>query len=239
VASADLRRRRPLADGGFVHVRFTERADGDLRTTDPAAGLAARRRAVVDRPWIWVRQVHGADVLVVGSDDDPAAVAGQDADAIVTSRCDVAVAVHTADCAPVALWSPEGVLGVAHAGWRGLVDGVIEATVAAMRSVGASTVEGILGPCIRPDRYAFGDADLAIVADRYGPTVRSTTNDGAPALDVPAAVRQAVQRATGTPPIEVGSCTAADVERHWSHRARTDVQRQAVVVWRTAPEQGS
>jgi len=232
-----LHRRWSLDDGGSVNVRFTERPDGDLRTTDPAPGLAARRRAVVDRPWVWVRQVHGAEVLVVGPDDDPLAVAGRDADAVVTARRDVAIAVHTADCAPVALWSPEGVLGVAHAGWRGLADGVIEATVAAMASLGATSIGGVLGPCIHADRYEFGAVELDVVAERYGPGVRAVTSSGTLALDVPAAVAVAVERATGSPLDDVDVCTAASLERQWSHRARSDVERQAVVMWRTGPEE--
>ena len=79
-----------------------------------------------------IRQVHGGRVVVV---EDPAAAgarAGTEADALVTAAPGVALAVHTADCAPVALVSPEGVLGVAHAGWKGLEAGVIPAVAAAM-----------------------------------------------------------------------------------------------------------
>ena len=89
-----------------------------------------------------------------------------------------ALAVLTADCAPVALASPEGVFGVAHAGWRGLVAGVLERTVDAMRALGATEIGAVLGPCIRAECYEFGPADLDRVAARLGDGVRATTAVG-------------------------------------------------------------
>ena len=79
-----------------------------------------------------------------------------------------ALAILTADCASVALGSAEGVFGAVHAGWRGLLAGVVEATVAAMRARGAGDVVGALGPCIHPECYEFSDADLDAVAAAYG-----------------------------------------------------------------------
>src|SRR5438876_12396346 len=88
-----------------------------------APDVATRRRVVVDLRWTWLRQVHGDRVVTVSS---PGAGAGSRADAAVTDQAGCALAVLTADCAPVALASPQGVLGVAHAGWRGLEAGVLE-----------------------------------------------------------------------------------------------------------------
>src|SRR5207245_1905111 len=111
-------------------------------------------------------------------DDDvfsPGGGAGQRADAAVTDRPGCALAILTADCAPVALIASDGVVGVAHAGWRGLVGGVLERTVQVMRAGGASDVRALLGPCIRPGCYEFGADDLAQVARRLGDGVRATT----------------------------------------------------------------
>ncbi len=102
-------------------------------------------------------QVHSAAVAVV---DRPWPVdARPQVDALVTRRPGVALGILTADCAPVLLADPEqGVVGAAHAGWRGARDGVLEATVGAMVAEGAS-VAGIvaaIGPCIRQPSYEVG-----------------------------------------------------------------------------------
>jgi polyphenol oxidase len=212
--------------GGTARVLFTDRTHGDLSIEGPPAPLAARRRAAVPLPWSWLRQVHGADVVVV----DAGPLTGRAADAQVTSRGGVALAIHTADCGPIALTSPQGVVGVAHAGWRGLRAGVVAATVDAMRSLGAGRVDAWIGPCIHPGCYEFGETDLASLAQALGPCVRSTTAGGAPALDLPAAITAALV-AAGVESVEVsGACTACE-PRFYSHRARGESGRQALVAW--------
>ena len=214
---------------------FTDRGAGDLghagehvRAVRP--DVEARRRAVVDLSWTWLRQVHGDRVVVV---TEPGGGAGQRADAAVTDRPGCALAVLTADCAPVALVGSDGVVGVAHAGWRGLVGGVLERTVGVMRAGGTRDVGAVLGPCIHPECYEFGSEDLAQVAKRLGDGVRAATTSGAPALDVPAAVRAALAQVGVTDVHDVGVCTACSPD-HFSHRARHELGRQALVVWRTA-----
>ncbi|HEX3539445.1 MAG TPA: polyphenol oxidase family protein [Acidimicrobiales bacterium] len=209
-------------------VRFTGCAEGDM--ADPTGvdpDVAGRRRAVVDRPWTVLRQVHGAEVIVV---DRPGDAVGTSGDALVSRAPGVALAVLTADCAPVVFASPEGVIGVAHAGWRGLVAGVVEATVAAMGKLGATSIQAALGPCIRAECYAFGAADLDRAAGRLGDAVRAVTADGAPALDIAAAVGAALRRAGADLVADAGVCTACSFD-YWSWRARADTSRQATVVW--------
>lgn len=218
-----------------ARVVCTGRQDGDMSHGGPYVvsvhpTVQARRGAVVDLPWTWLRQVHGNAVVRV---DGPGHRAGARADAAVTRLPGCALAVLSADCAPVALASPEGVIGVAHAGWRGVLAGVLEATVGEMRALGAGTVHAVLGPCIRPHCYAFGAADLDAVAGRLGDAVRATTAAGGPALDLPAAVRAALG-ACGVDAANVtdtGVCTACSTD-HFSWRARADPGRQATVVWR-------
>ncbi len=197
--------------------------------------MESRRRALVDRPWTWLRQVHGARVVDVTR---PGEHAGAEADAAVTDHPQAVLSILTADCAPVAFVSPEGVLGAAHAGWRGLADGVLAATATAMRAKGASRLEATLGPCIHPSCYEFSPADLDVVAARLGDHVRGLTADGRPALDLPGAIRVALAEAdvelVGPPP----GCTACAVDvagdpRWFSHRARADESRQALVLWRS------
>lgn len=190
--------------------------------------VATRRRSVVDRPWTWLHQVHGARVIVV---EGPGAGAGRAADGAVSRAGDTALAILTADCAPVALASPEGVIGAVHAGWRGLAAGVVEATVAAMRGLGATRVVAALGPCIGPECYHFGEAELQILVDRFGAGVRGRHRSGGGALDVPATVRAALDRAGAALVSDAGVCTACSPD-HWSWRARGERERQAMVVWR-------
>ncbi|HEX3426574.1 MAG TPA: polyphenol oxidase family protein [Acidimicrobiales bacterium] len=213
---------------GPAMVRCTGRAEGDMAdATGHDEHVLARRRSVVARSWTWLRQVHGAEVVVV---THPGGSAGREADAAVSDAAGVALSVVTADCAPVALASPEGVIGVAHAGWRGLVAGVVEDTVAAMARLGASSVEAVIGPCIGPECYQFGARDLDEVVARLGEEVRAETSSGRPALDIPGATRAALRRAGVDRVTDVGICTACSAE-HWSWRARGDRQRQATVVW--------
>lgn len=210
---------------GDIRSVFTDTRHGDLMVRTEPDVLDARRRAIVDRPWSWLRQVHGARVITV---TEPGEHAGEEADAAVTAVPGAVLAVQTADCAPVLLTGP-GTLGVAHAGWRGLEAGVIEATASAMAELGGAPERAVLGPCIRARCYEFGGAELDLVAARYGDAVRSTTAWGTPALDVAAGIAEACRRLR----IElddVGTCTACS-PNHWSHRARAEPQRQALVAW--------
>ena len=195
--------------------------------------VETRRRAVVDLPWTWLRQVHGDRVVQVRA---PGEWWGERADAAVTTVPGCAIAVFSADCAPVVLGSPEGVVAVVHAGWRGLRAGVLERAVESMRSLGASTVAAHLGPCIHAECYEFGADDLDSVAARLGDSVRATTTTGAPALDVPAAVRSALAAVgVGSAHVDdVDVCTACSPD-HFSWRARREMGRQAAVAWTDVP----
>jgi len=211
-----------------ARVRWTDRGDGDQR--HPPVGPSPHRPGAL--PWSWLRQVHGARVWTVS---EPGGVQGAEGDALVTARAGVPLVVFTADCAPVALASPEGVVGVAHAGWRGLAAGVLGAAVAAMRQLGATEVVAALGPCIHVECYEFGTADLDGIAARLGPAVRGTTASGRPALDLPAAVRAALGAADAVVTVDADCCTACSPAQ-FSHRARGDTGRQATIVVGTAPE---
>ncbi|GAC1314260.1 MAG: peptidoglycan editing factor PgeF [Acidimicrobiales bacterium] len=206
-------------------VRWTGRAEGDLGI-HAGHGVDARRQAVLPAPWSWLHQVHGAEVVTV---ERPGAVRGSDGDALVGRPGAGALAIFTADCAPLALASPEGVIGVVHAGWRGLTTGVIEAAVGAMRALGATAVTAALGPCIRAECYEFGAADLDAVVARLGSGVAGRTATGKPALDVPAGVRAALEGVDVELVYDEGSCTACD-DRWFSHRARQEPERQATIV---------
>lgn len=105
---------------------------------------------------VTVHQVHSPDVHIATADnmgDRPKA------DAIVTRTPGLVIGVLTADCGPVLFSDPgAGVIGAAHAGWRGAIDGVLEATIAAMETMGAArgSITAVLGPSISQDNYEVG-----------------------------------------------------------------------------------
>jgi hypothetical protein len=211
---------------GGIRVRSTGYGQGDLGGDGPE--VERRRRAVVELPWSVLEQVHGARVLLV---ERPGAGSGEAADAAVTTSGGAALAVLTADCAPVALASPEKILGIVHAGWRGLRAGVLESAVQAMRRLGATRVEAVIGPCIHPCCYAFGTAELDQLEGRYGPSVRASDRDGKPALDLPAGVRAALHTSGVELAGDADVCTSCS-DSHWSWRRAATDRRQATVAWR-------
>lgn len=222
VASLDF-----AVTGATARVRFTTRADGDLNADlVPRAELAARRRAIVAMPSTWLNEVHGREVVTVTV---PGEHDGATADAAVTAATGAVLGIWVGDCAPVALVSTEGVVGAAHAGWRGLGAGVLPATVAAMRALGAGTIEAHVGPYIHPGCYEFGADDLAGLEACFGTSVRATTSWGTPALDVGAAIEASLAE-VGVAVAGTGPCTACSPS-YWSHRARGELGRQAMVVW--------
>jgi YfiH family protein len=211
---------------GRVRARWTEREEGDLGVAS-APGVEQRRRQVLDRPWSWLRQVHGADIVRV--DDGP--VEGLSADALISHGAHRgALAIFTADCGPVALASPEGLFGAVHAGWKGLRAGVVQAAVSALRDAGAGDLTAVIGPCIHPECYEFSPADLSAMAEIFGPGVSGRTATGQPALDLPKTIRLALESAGIAAVVDLSVCTSCS-PAHWSHRARQDPERQALVMW--------
>ena len=223
---------RPRA---VVHICWSERDDGDFHLERPTEALIATRRRFVDLPWTQLDEVHGATVLVV---DRPGAFDGVVGDALVTELDDTVLGIWVGDCAPVALVGDTGVVGAVHAGWKGIERGVLQATVAAMRRLGCVDIEAVVGPCIHPCCYEFGAADLHRLADLLGSDVVARTREGAPALDVVAAVRAALGE-VGVVLDDRSTCTGCAADRYYSHRARRDAGRQVMAVWRTATADGT
>jgi YfiH family protein len=216
-----------LGDGSVVHTAFTQRADGDF--ADGAAPISFGPSVA----HTWLRQEHGADVVVV---DAPGEQCGATADAAVSGAPSVPLTIRTADCAPIALYGDDGIVAAVHAGWHGIVAGVIPACVDVMRAQGAQHVRAIVGPCIHAECYEFGPRDLDRVSAAVGADVSGTTARGEPALDLPAAVVAALQRSGVEVDEVVDECTACRPGDYYSHRARRDAARHVMMVWRTAPE---
>jgi len=225
---------------GPARVWCTGRAQGNVGDhvgDDPE--VVARNRAALrgrvgvddETRWVWLRQMHG--VVVHTADDGPdatAALVGRPspvADAAITRRSGIALAIVTADCAPLVIACDDAV-GVVHAGHRGLADGVIEATIASLREIGRGELHAYLGPCIRAAHYEFGTGDLAGFVARFGPEVEGRTRDGRPALDIPAAIRVVLEREGVVGLDDSGICTA-DSDAYFSYRRAHETGRQATI----------
>lgn len=224
-----LRADRPGVEPRGVRHRFSGRDDGDLCVELAPAELDVPRRRLAPYPWSWLRQVHGAEVVLV---ERPGGASGAEADALVTAVPGAVLAVHTADCAGVVLSGrgPSGpVVAAAHAGWRGLLAGVLQRTVEAMQRMGVDHPTWRMGPCISPDHYEFGEEDLARLVERFGERVRGRTRDGRPALDLRAGVAAALAEVGAVPLDAAPPCTSEP--RYFSWRCRRDRGRQAALVW--------
>ncbi len=123
---------------------------------------------------VWMTQVHGRHVI-----DADGAKIGMEADAAIATRPGMVCVVQTADCLPALFADLEGrVVGAAHAGWRGLVGGILQNTVARMRQAGAGQIAAWLGPAIGPAQFEVGSDVLAAFVDaaqaaQYQPQVRA------------------------------------------------------------------
>jgi YfiH family protein len=195
---------------------------------DPAsvAENRARARAALGGPvLVGLFQVHGPAVVVVdepwGDDARPRA------DALVTRRRGVALGIVTADCAPVLFLDAEaGVIGAAHAGWRGAAAGVLEATVAAMERLGAARgrIGAAIGPTIAQASYevAADMRDAVLAAD---PSHARFFADGDRPdrwrFDLPGLCAAALARARIGHVVDLGLDTYADPGRFFSYRRAT------------------
>ena len=191
-----------------------------LSGADDKASVTENRRraaaAVGIGTLVGLTQVHGADVVTVDEPWQPGQ--GPRADAMITRRPGVGLAIITADCAPV-LFAAPGVVGAAHAGWRGAVGGVLEAVVAAM---GGQGVQAAIGPCIGPASYevAADLRDAVLARDAADASFFATGRPGHWLFDLPGYCAHRL-RAAGATVTVLGADTLPDEARFFSHRRRT------------------
>ena len=197
---------------------------------DPAA--VAENRAILGRATacapLWLTQVHGTAVAVCGEVGQ-----GSEADAAVSRLPGLACAMMTADCLPVLLCNRAGtVVGAAHAGWRGLCDGVIEAAVAAMGVPGAEILAW-LGPAIGPAAFEVGgEVRQAFVSRDPAAEVAFTVRENGKWLADLYLLARLRLRVVGVTSISGGDlCTVAEPGRFFSYRRDGVTGRMASLVW--------
>jgi YfiH family protein len=235
---------------GGVRAAFTLRSGGasappwhslNLGThvgDDPLAVVHNRRRVAqalnLPAEPRWLSQVHGTAVHQAGAPGRPApSDTVPVADAAVTRETGVVLAIMVADCLPVLLAAEDGsVLGAAHAGWRGLVAGVIERTVESMGE-DPSRLRAWLGPCIGPRQFEVGDeVREAFLAAGDAASAFEAMPDGRWLCDLPALARARLARLGVTRVAGGRWCTVADPVRFFSHRRDRQTGRMAALLWR-------
>jgi len=220
------------------------------RSGDSAEAVARNRDELVARFALpstprWLRQVHGSVVMVESADGRRDAVEPQvdehdadepQADAAVTRDANVVLAILSADCLPVVFAAADGSeVAAAHAGWRGLAAGVLEATVEAMHTPPARLLAW-LGPAAGPDAYEIGAEvfDAFVDRDAGARAAFAATRPGHWRVDLYTLARQRLQATGVTQVYGGGLCTIGDPQRFHSHRRDGRGGRMATVVWRDA-----
>lgn len=230
--------------GGVSQAPWTSLNLGRLVGDDPQAVAENRRRfvAALDgaRP-VWPRQVHGTAVLrLTGQTPEFPAT---EADAVWTTEANIACLVGAADCMPVLVAAADGrAVGAAHAGWRGLAAGVLEALLGALAQ-GAGVEPGALhvwlGPCIGPAHFEVGaEVLVAFGAEpRHAPQsgfAFTPRPDGTPRwhADLPALAEARLRRAGVTAVWRAEACTYAEADRFFSYRRDGRTGRMFAAIWR-------
>lgn len=234
---------------GFL-VAFTERTGGVSRTErfaslnlsyssgDVPGDVAANRDFVVQAlrtgPFAVGGQVHGAHVAEVGPADAGSGYLGPDGviaatDGLTTTAKEIALAIATADCAPVVLTNAEeGRLAVVHAGWRGTAAGIVQRGVALFAEPAA--VRAAIGPCAGGCCYEVGGEVLAALATQTAPGNVIANPAGSRFLLDLAATIEGILRAAGVREVDVaGLCTIHEETRFFSHRRQGPGGRQFAI----------
>ena len=194
---------------------FSQASDGDIRN-DLDARASFSEALGVSATWATVRQVHGNDVVKVANSGD----AGK-ADAVWTTEHGLPVAVFTADCFGVVMSAP-GAVGVAHAGWKGVLAGVVAELRSAMAREGHTPTRAVIGPGIGPCCFEVG-ADVSGEFPEDGAKTTWQTNS----VDLPGSI---LRQLRGLETWGSESCTYHD-PAWFSHRRNGKPDRLGAVGW--------
>jgi len=223
---------------GIRHAFFTRQggvSEGVYATLNGGVGSSDRPDAVAENRARMARavgvaperllvpyQVHSPDVISVSEPWE--AAQRPRCDGIVTNTPGLALGVTGADCGMVLFADPQArVVGACHSGWKGARDGVVEATVAAMRALGASRIVAALGPCIAQASYEVGPEFVAgFAADPEAPAYFiASRNEGRSMFDLHGYIGLRAARAGVAAFVDLGLDTYADEARFFSYRRKT------------------
>ncbi|HST94286.1 MAG TPA: peptidoglycan editing factor PgeF [Microvirga sp.] len=204
--------------------------NGGLGSSDDPARVAENRRRMTEElglapeALISVHQVHSADAVIV---EGPWTGERPRADGMATAVPGLALGITTADCGPVLFADPHvGVIGAAHAGWRGAASGILEATIEAMERLGARRhkIVAVLGPTISQAAYEVGPEFVATLTgldpdnERF---FRPGERSDHAMFDLPGYIGMRLEAAGVGEFANLGLCTYSDEERFFSYRRTT------------------
>jgi len=215
-----------VSTGPYSSLNLGEHVGDDPRSV--AANRAQLQRSLGGAMPRWLSQVHGVRVARDGD------TAHAPADAAVTARRDVACAIMTADCLPVIFCDRAGTrVAAAHAGWRGLCAGVLEATLGDIGSKPAD-VMAWMGPAIGPKAYEVGEEVRGAFVTHSAEAAKAFAPGKAPGkwwCDLYMLARQRLEAAGVVDIYGGGFCTFTDKERFFSFRRDGECGRMATLVW--------
>lgn len=233
---------RVLDVPGIAHGFFGReggRSTGDFATNNMSISIGDNQDLVISnrssaasqmgdfgmKDLVLFRQTHSTTVVTITERHDVSVAV--EADAMVTNRSDQLLGILTADCSPVLLADPEaGVIGGAHAGWKGAAGGILYATVMAMVALGADprNIRAAIGPTISGDNYEVGPETAAQIAalDRSA-AGHITVPDGKTRehFDIPGLLAEQLFGAGVGLVGDLGICTYANPAKYFSHRYAT------------------
>ena len=235
-----------VSEGVFAGLNLGAHVDDDPRCVAENRRQLREQLQLNQEP-VWLTQVHGTAVYPVPGLTEAQPAIPPQADAAMTRLPGVPLTVMTADCLPVLFCDQAGsVVATAHAGWRGLCEGVLEQTVAAM-GVSSSEILAWLGPAIGPSAFEVGDeVRAAFLAQDPAAVEAFVPGSSAPGSSVPGAsrgkwladlYRLARQRLNGVGVTQIYGgqhCTFSDPTRFYSYRRDGQTGRMSGLIWLTA-----
>jgi polyphenol oxidase len=238
---ANVRALSTLRGGGASTGRYASLNLGDHVQDAPEVVAENRRRlraaAGLPAEPAWLAQVHGVRIADLDLLPDDSSALPSAADGAITRAPGRICAILTADCLPVLFASEAGdAVAAAHAGWRGLAGGVIEAAVQALGVAPASLLVW-LGPAIGPRHFEVGPEvrDELLRADSGALAAFVPNSRGRFMADLPGLARRRLERLGITRIYGAGECTHQEPDRFFSHRRDGQTGRQATLVWLQSP----
>jgi hypothetical protein len=177
--------------------------------------------------WSFLTQVHGSKNIEV---KENGSVLGLEGDALFTAQERKVLTIQVADCVPIALTSNCGAIALIHAGWKGLLNGVIENASETLQKEFPGDQLAVVGPHIGVCCYEYGRQDLDSFIEMFGTSVAGVTNSLADSLDLMAIVRVILEKRGIELAYKDGSCTSCD-SKFWSYRSSGTQKRQSLFAW--------